>query len=115
MPVNATVEFARSLRAGVRHRRRRQEARAMIRSTAARLFSAFALTVIAALWLVAWGGGAHAQATYAVLHTFGFGSNNGRNPSDGLGLIQDPDGTLYGTTYSGGSAFEGTIFQMAPD
>jgi uncharacterized repeat protein (TIGR03803 family) len=85
----------------------------MIRSAAARPFSVFAVTATTAFCVLAWPGGTHAQAPYAVLHTFT--DPDGLDPSDGLGLIQGPDGTLYGTTLIGGAGRGGTVFQMAPD
>lgn len=52
---------------------------------------------------------------FAILHSFlGNKSADGRGPH--AGLIQGPDGTLYGTTSTGGtSRVVGTVFQMAPD
>jgi uncharacterized repeat protein (TIGR03803 family) len=49
---------------------------------------------------------------FTVLHRFGAGTD-GALPR--AGLIQAPDGTLYGTTANGGPSDGGTIFQMAPD
>jgi uncharacterized repeat protein (TIGR03803 family) len=73
------------------------------------------VTAIAALWVPAWAGDVHAQVSYAVLHTFAGPPIDGYTPSVGLGLIQAADGTLYGTTFTGGSFNRGTVFQMAPD
>ena len=87
----------------------------MIRTAASRRFSVFAVTAIAVLGVPAWTGGAHAQTSYAVLHTFAGPPNDGYTPSVGLGPIQAADGTLYGTTFLGGSLDRGTIFQVAPD
>jgi uncharacterized repeat protein (TIGR03803 family) len=50
---------------------------------------------------------------FTLLHSFTGGVTDGAHPY--AGLIQDPDGTLYGTTYNGGSGDLGTIFRMAPD
>lgn len=49
---------------------------------------------------------------YRVLHHFGGGGDGW-----GLfaGLVQAGDGTLYGTTYGGGSDSVGTLFQLQPD
>jgi uncharacterized repeat protein (TIGR03803 family) len=41
------------------------------------------------------------------------GATDGAGPQ--AGLIQGPDGTLYGTTVYGGANNFGTVFQMAPD
>jgi uncharacterized repeat protein (TIGR03803 family) len=87
----------------------------MIRTAASRPFSVLAVTAIAALWAPAWTGGAHAQTSYGVLHTFAGPPNDGYTPSVGLGPIQAADGTLYGTTFLGGSLNRGTIFQVGPD
>jgi uncharacterized repeat protein (TIGR03803 family) len=46
-----------------------------------------------------------------VLHTF-TGGNDGGSPSSGL--VIGNDGLLYGTTYSGGTANQGTVFSLAP-
>src|SRR5262249_30918110 len=48
-----------------------------------------------------------------ILHSFTNAPTDGRNPA--AGLIQGPDGTLYGTTVSGGTNSAGTIFRLAPD
>jgi uncharacterized repeat protein (TIGR03803 family) len=49
---------------------------------------------------------------FTVLHSFGGSPTDGFDPG---GLIQGPDGTLYGTTSGGGANSWGTIFQIAPD
>jgi len=50
-----------------------------------------------------------------ILHSFNDGTvaNDGKQPYGGI--IQGPDGALYGTTYVGGSANQGTIFSISPD
>lgn len=53
-----------------------------------------------------------ADGTQSVLHAFAGGSD-GANP--GAGLIPDEAGNLYGTTESGGSSNQGTIFKVATD
>jgi uncharacterized repeat protein (TIGR03803 family) len=50
---------------------------------------------------------------FALLHSFTGGADDGERPV--AGLIQDPDGTLYGTSELGGSSSAGTVFRMAPD
>jgi len=50
---------------------------------------------------------------FAILHSFLSVNPDGDQPS--AGLIQGPDGTLYGTTSAGGSSNVGTVFQIAPD
>ena len=52
------------------------------------------------------------SGTVSILHSFGDGSvaNDGTNPA--ASLIQDKDGSFYGTTAKGGSAGDGTVFQM---
>jgi uncharacterized repeat protein (TIGR03803 family) len=52
-------------------------------------------------------------SSFALLHSFTGGADDGERPA--AGLIQGPDGTLYGTTQLGGSSSAGTIFQLAPD
>jgi uncharacterized repeat protein (TIGR03803 family) len=47
----------------------------------------------------------------AIIHSFGF--PDGINPVGAL--VQGPDGNLYGTTTAGGSAGQGTIFEMSTD
>lgn len=46
-----------------------------------------------------------------ILHSFGEGASDGRSPSGGLSW--NADGTLIGTTQSGGSANTGTIFTVS--
>jgi len=87
----------------------------MIVFTGARRFSPFALSWIAALLLLGWSAEAHAQAPFALLHTFDGAPNDGAVPYEGRGLVQGVDGMLYGTTRQGGSAGFGTVFRIAPD
>lgn len=49
--------------------------------------------------------------TETVLHEFG-SSGDGIDPS---AVLLDTQGNLYGTTYSGGSVNEGTVFELKPD
>lgn len=49
-------------------------------------------------------------AGYQVLHHFGATTNDGRKPV--AGLVEDADGYLFGTTYSGGSNASGTVFRL---
>jgi len=55
------------------------------------------------------------QGVITVLHNFGDPNypNDGTGPS--AGLAQATDGNFYGTTYSGGTAYNGVIFQITPD
>jgi uncharacterized repeat protein (TIGR03803 family) len=50
---------------------------------------------------------------FTLLHSFTGAPTDGASPADDL--IQSADGTLYGTTETGGSLDRGTVFQMAPD
>jgi len=50
--------------------------------------------------------------TFKVLYTFK-GGNDGASPQ--AELTRDPNGTLYGTTSSGGKFSEGTVFKLDPD
>jgi uncharacterized repeat protein (TIGR03803 family) len=51
---------------------------------------------------------------FKVVHNFGDGTvpNDGSSPNGSL--ILGTDGSLYGTTYNGGSAGLGTIFRLTP-
>ena len=42
-----------------------------------------------------------------------FGDTNGAQPT--AGLVQDPHGNLYGTTYAGGASGDGTVFKLGVD
>lgn len=46
-----------------------------------------------------------------ILHTF-TGGTDGAEPF--AGLVRDPAGNLYGTTYSGGTFGSGTVFELTP-
>ncbi len=48
-----------------------------------------------------------------VLHAFANVPTDGQNPYSGL--IADSSGNLYGTTETGGTAFEGTVFELSPN
>ena len=52
------------------------------------------------------------SGTLTVLHNFAGGTDDGAEPY--AGLVLDPSGNLYGTTYSGGSSDTGTVFGIAP-
>jgi uncharacterized repeat protein (TIGR03803 family) len=47
------------------------------------------------------------SGTYTVLHRFGSG---GATPSSGV--LQDTNGTFYGTTYAGGRYGDGTVYSL---
>ncbi len=51
------------------------------------------------------------SGTKKVLYDFACGVD-GANPS--AGLVRDPKGNLYGTTYSGGTSAYGTVFELTP-
>jgi len=51
--------------------------------------------------------------TLNTLYDFGAYPTDGANPS--AGLTFDASGDLYGTTMKGGSAGQGTVFELAPD
>ncbi len=53
-----------------------------------------------------------AEGTETVVHNFS--GSDGNNPFT-AGLVQGPDGTLYGTTQQGGSGDSGTVFKLNPD
>ncbi|HEX4049689.1 MAG TPA: choice-of-anchor tandem repeat GloVer-containing protein [Steroidobacteraceae bacterium] len=48
----------------------------------------------------------------SIVYAFAGGSSDGANPY--AGLIQATDGSLYGTTVSGGSGGAGTVFKITP-
>ncbi len=58
------------------------------------------------------------SGVYTVLHSFGSFSGDGENPTGagptGAGVIRTSDGTLYGTTGSGGTNGDGTVFEFEP-
>jgi uncharacterized repeat protein (TIGR03803 family) len=49
----------------------------------------------------------------SVLHVFHGRNNDGENPF--AGVIMDSAGSLYGTTFAGGTVFGGSIFRVTPD
>jgi uncharacterized repeat protein (TIGR03803 family) len=67
-------------------------------------------------------GGTNAEGTvfkintngtgYAILHHFPSGSQDGYGPYNEASLVQGANGTLYGTTYNGGSNGIGTVFTL---
>ena len=68
--------------------------------------------LLPAIVLLAAVGALTAQAqSYTVLYSFQ-GGTDGKNPE--AGLIRDPAGNLYGTTYKGGAANLGVIFKLDP-
>jgi len=76
-----------------------------------------------ALYGTTGGGGSNDSGTvfklnpdgsgYEVLHNFGASVADGQLPL--AGLVQASNGSLYGTTYEGGSNGEGTVFKLNPD
>jgi len=50
---------------------------------------------------------------FVVLHTFGSFAADGNSPR--AGVVFGPDGALYGTTFTGGSGANGTIFRVNTD
>jgi uncharacterized repeat protein (TIGR03803 family) len=52
-----------------------------------------------------------AQSTFKLLHGF-LGANDGAYPASGVTL--GPNGSIYGTTFQGGPANDGTIFYISP-
>jgi uncharacterized repeat protein (TIGR03803 family) len=52
-------------------------------------------------------------ASYSLLHVFARTGSDGQNPL--AALLEARDGSLYGTTYSGGSNGVGTIFRLNKD
>jgi uncharacterized repeat protein (TIGR03803 family) len=54
----------------------------------------------------------HQAWTVTYLYTFTGQNGDGANPTAGLAMA--PNGTLYGTTYYGGAAGYGTVFELTP-
>jgi uncharacterized repeat protein (TIGR03803 family) len=69
-----------------------------------------ATVVLGICVLAAVRGSAQSAVSFTTLINFDF--NNGANPQ--AALIQATDGSLYGTTYDGGSNGYGTIFRITP-
>jgi uncharacterized repeat protein (TIGR03803 family) len=59
------------------------------------------------------GGFSAAGGTYAVLHDFAGGANDGAD--SGANVTVDDLGNVYGTTDFGGAHSDGVIFKLAPD
>lgn len=76
-------------------------------------FGARALIGALALTSTFWIGAANAAGGYKVLYNFSGGATDGAIPIGAL--IRGPDASLYGTTFLGGPAGEGTVFKLAPD
>jgi uncharacterized repeat protein (TIGR03803 family) len=53
-----------------------------------------------------------AAQTLTVLHSFAVGTADGNSPR--AGVILDPAGNLYGTTYQGGAHNRGIVFALSP-
>lgn len=51
------------------------------------------------------------SGTERVLYAFGKSANDGAQPV--AGLVRDPAGNLYGTTFYGGTANDGTVFKLS--
>src|SRR5215472_13944033 len=64
----------------------------------------------AALVAAAWFSITAAAQDLTTLYSFT--SGDGANP--GAGLMADPAGNLYGTTFNGGASGQGTVFQLGP-
>lgn len=57
-------------------------------------------------------GSRPAAAQEKIIHNFVANGRDGNNPD--AGLIQDPSGNFYGTTYGGGNSGGGTVFKLSP-
>lgn len=83
-------------------------------------YVSLAVDTAGSLYGTTYGGGAYANGSvyklapsgggwiYASLHDFTAG-DDGNNPTS---LLLGPDGNLYGTTYSGGIYYGGTVFEI---
>lgn len=52
-----------------------------------------------------------ANGTYSIVHNFGANDTDGAGPV--AGLMQDPNGNIWGTTEGGGAFGDGTVFEIA--
>lgn len=59
------------------------------------------------------GASSSLAQSFTVLHNFPTGGQDGSSPSRGT-LLLDAQGNLYGTTWFGGSAGLGTIYELSP-
>src|SRR5438552_1229765 len=66
-----------------------------------------------AIVIVAFGVAATAQ-TFSLLYNFGTNPGDPTNPYAPCAVVQGPDGNLYGTTPSGGTSNNGTVFKITP-
>jgi uncharacterized repeat protein (TIGR03803 family) len=62
--------------------------------------------------LVGAAGFSSAAAAQELTTLYSFTGGDGANPA--AGLIADPAGNLYGTTFNGGASGQGTVFQLDP-
>src|SRR5215471_8849162 len=76
--------------------------------TRAGFAATFAFVLTASLTPASW-----AKPQYKTLHRFRSGDRGGRFLHGGL--VADPQGNLYGTTWKGGSYNDGTVFELASD
>ena len=70
---------------------------------------------LAAAALLAYGPRAEAAAKFSTLYNFvstGGGAGDANNPY--AGLVVDASGNLYGTTFGGGAAGEGAVYELFP-
>jgi uncharacterized repeat protein (TIGR03803 family) len=54
------------------------------------------------------------SGSYTMLHSFAGSPNGNGPPSPQAGLVQGSDGNFYGTTPTGGTNNEGTVFRISP-
>jgi uncharacterized repeat protein (TIGR03803 family) len=65
---------------------------------------------ILTLWIVAPRAPGQNISALTVLHTFGITNQPPENPA--AGVVQGPDGALYGTSSQGGIGEAGTVFKI---
>jgi uncharacterized repeat protein (TIGR03803 family) len=76
----------------------------------------FLLSAVALAGMVVAGGGDARATNFKTLYSFcaqgGSSCTDGANPA--TGVIKDPAGNLFGTTFSGGAHGQGTVFELVP-
>jgi uncharacterized repeat protein (TIGR03803 family) len=77
-----------------------------------RFSSSWSLLSAATLFTLLCASFAAAQSSGSILYRFNPATTDGLNPQGGL--VADTAGNLYGTTYQGGTANWGTVYELSP-
>src|ERR1017187_1160773 len=88
-----------------------REASGMNKPVCVRLLMARSLCRFFVAILLVMAGRTTIAQTVTNLHSFGSSPSDGKNPN--AGLVQGSDGNFYGTTVSGGTNNNGTIFRIS--